>query len=90
MVVLCFAYAEYACSAVGADALDGWFAVLERDVRWVLDLYVRLTFYTVCLGHSWIPSEAGSAPMWYKTLTREHENLTRDHPDLSLFCALFW
>ena len=51
MCRLRFADAEYGGSAVGAHAFDGWFAVLERDVRWVLDLYARLAFYAVCLWH---------------------------------------
>ena len=46
-----FPYAENRGSAVGADAFDGWFAVLERYVLWVLDLDACLTFYTVCLWH---------------------------------------
>lgn len=49
--VLGFPYAEDGGSAVGADAFDGRFAVLERDVLWVLDLYVCFAFYAVCLGH---------------------------------------
>ena len=49
--VLCFADAEDAGSAVRAYALHGWFAVLERDVLWVLDLDVRLAFYAICLWH---------------------------------------
>ena len=83
--MLRFAYAEDACSAVRADALDGWFAVLERDVRWVFDLYVCFALHTVCLGHFVVPSKGGSALMWYKTLTWEHENTTRGPVDLSLF-----
>ena len=83
--MLRFAYAEDACSAVGADAFDGGFAVLERDVRWVLDLYVRFALYAICLGHFLIPSEGARPPMWYKTLTREYENTTRGGVDLSLF-----
>jgi hypothetical protein len=46
-----FAYAEDRCSAVWAHAFDGRFAVLERDVLWVLDLNVRLAFYAICLWH---------------------------------------
>ena len=48
---LCLAYAENGCSAVGADALHGRFAVLERDVRWILDLNVLLAFHAICLWH---------------------------------------
>jgi hypothetical protein len=65
---LCFAYAEDRGSAVGAHAFDGWFAVLERDVLWVLDLDVGLTFYAVCLWHSY-SSEAAFGPYEYNKLT---------------------
>ena len=48
---LCFPYAEDRGSAVRADAFDGRFAVLERHVLWVLDLYACLTFHAICLWH---------------------------------------
>ena len=38
-------------SAVGAYAFDRSLSVLERDVRWVLDLDVCLAFDAVCLWH---------------------------------------
>ncbi len=46
-----FAYAEDGCSAIGADALHGRFAVLERDVLGILDLDVCFAFHTVGLWH---------------------------------------
>ena len=48
---LCFTDAENRGPAVRAYALHGRFAVLERDVRWVLDLNVLLTFHAICLWH---------------------------------------
>ncbi len=39
-------------SAVGAYAFYCSLSVLERDVRWVLDLDVCFAFDTVCLWHS--------------------------------------
>ena len=38
-------------SAVGAYAFDCSFSVLERDVRWVLDLDICFAFDAVCLWH---------------------------------------
>ena len=46
-----FAYAEDGGAAVGADALDCGFPVLERDVLGGLDLDACLALYAVCLWH---------------------------------------
>ena len=55
-VWLSLSYAEDRGPADGADALDGCFAVLERDVLGVFDLPACLALYTVCFWH--ISSEA--------------------------------
>jgi len=50
-VALTFSDSEDGGSAVGADAFDCSLSVLERDVRWVLDLDVCFAFDAVCLWH---------------------------------------
>ena len=44
-----------------------------------------LHFTQYAWGILMVPSEAGSALMWYKTLTWEHENNTREPVDLRMF-----
>ncbi len=50
-MLLALSDAEDGGSAVGAYALDRSLSVLERDVRWVLDLDVCFAFDAVCLWH---------------------------------------
>ncbi len=50
-MLLALSDAEDGGSAVGADAFDCSLSVLERDVRWILDLDVCFAFDAVCLWH---------------------------------------
>ena len=50
-VALTFSDSEDGGSAVGAYAFDCSLSVLERDVRWVLDLDIGFAFDAVCLWH---------------------------------------